>query len=172
MTICRCLSGRTAADGQTAALALALAVDRQQQEELGLARAGGKEDRGARSAGHHGVMPGQTPLRLPGRALRTVAVLDDLDQLRGPLTGRYRLPHHLDASARHLYDFADGQWRELAYRTVLMEAGSETDLTEWLDREALLELWPQLYLPPFVRQAWERRHPQLAHAGGRPHAPQ
>lgn len=116
-------------------------------------------------------MPAQTPPRSPGRALRTVVVADDLDQLSGPLTGRHRLPHHLDASARHLYDFADEQWRELAYRTVLMEAGSPTDLTDWLDNEALLALWPQLYLPPFVRQAWERRYPRLAHAAARPNAP-
>ena len=117
-------------------------------------------------------MTAQSPPRSLGRALRTVVVADDLAELRGPLTGRYRLPHHLDASARHLYDFADEQWRELAYRTVLMEAGSHADVTDWLDRDALLALWPQLYLPPFVRAAWERRHPQLMHAAARPHAAQ
>ena len=46
--------------------------------------------------------------------LRTVVVADDLDDLRGPLTGRHRLPRHLDCSACHLYDFDDPQWRELA----------------------------------------------------------
>ncbi len=116
-------------------------------------------------------MTAQTPPRALGRALRAVAVPDDLDVLRGPLTGRYRLPHHLDASARHLYDFADEQWRELAYRTVLMEAGTGADLTTWLDKNALLALWPQLYLPPYVRQAWEHRHPQLARAGTLSHVP-
>jgi hypothetical protein len=122
--------------------------------------------------GHHGGMTAQTPPRPLGRALRTVVVPEELDALRGPLTGRYQLPHHLDASARHRYDFADEQWRELAYRTVLMEAGTEADVTDWLDKNALLALWPQLYLPPSVRQAWERRHPQLARAGARPHVPQ
>jgi hypothetical protein len=105
-------------------------------------------------------MTAQTPSRALGRALRTVVVPEELDALRGPLTGRYQLPHHLDASARHRYDFADEQWRELAYRTVLMEAGTEADVTDWLDKNALLALWPQLYLPPLVRQAWERRHPR------------
>jgi hypothetical protein len=52
---------------------------------------------------------------------------------------------------------------------VLMEAGTEADVTDWLDKNALLALWPQLYLPPLVRQAWERRHPQLARTGARPH---
>lgn len=45
------------------------------------------------------------------------------------MTGRHRLPRHLDASARHIYDFADPHWRDLAYRTVLMEAGRTADLT-------------------------------------------
>lgn len=110
-------------------------------------------------------------MRAPGRALRAVVVVDDLRALRGPRHGQHRLPLHLDASARHLYDFSDPQWRELAYRTVLMEAGSVDDLTGWLDRDALLSLWPELYLPPFVRAAWERRHLELARAGAGPRVP-
>ncbi len=116
-------------------------------------------------------MPHQAPPRPPGRALRTVVVAGELDELRGPLTGVHRLPHHLDASARHRYDFADPQWRELAYRTVLMEAGTVADLTAWLDRNVLISLWPQLYLPPFVRAAWQQQHPELARAGAGPGVP-
>jgi hypothetical protein len=113
----------------------------------------------------------QARSRPPGRALCAVMVADDLDQLRGPLAGCHRLPQHLDSSARHLYDFADAQWRELAYRTVLMEAGTDADLTDWLDKDTLLAMWPELYLPPFVRDAWQRRHPELARAGAGPHVP-
>ncbi len=106
-----------------------------------------------------------------GRVLRTVVVVDDLRALTGPRSGLHRLPLSIDASARHLYDFAEVGWRELAYRTVLMEAGSTADLVDWLERDALLALWPQLYLPPFVRAAWERRHPELAQRGAGPHVP-
>jgi hypothetical protein len=113
----------------------------------------------------------QARSRPPGRALRTVNVVDDLDELRGPLAGCHRLPQHLDSSARHLYDFGDAQWRELAYRTVLMEASTDADLTDWLDKDTLLAMWPELYLPPFVRDAWQRRHPELARAGAGPHVP-
>lgn len=80
------------------------------------------------------------------------------------MTGVHILPRHLDCSARHAYDFADPQWRELAYRTVLMEAGSAQDLESWLDRDTLVQLWPQLYLPAFVRHAWQAQHPGLARA--------
>jgi hypothetical protein len=113
----------------------------------------------------------QARSRPPGRALRTVMVADDLDELCGPLAGCHRLPQHLDSSARHLYNFADAQWRELAYRTVLMEACTDADLTDWLDKDTLLAMWPELYLPPFVRDAWQRRHPELARAGTGPNVP-
>ena len=111
------------------------------------------------------------PIAGTGRALRTVVVVPDLHELHGPLSGRHRLPLRLDASARPLYDFADPQRRDLAYRTVLMEACSAKDLTDWLDRDALLDMWPQLYLPKNVRAAWERQHPQLSQLGAGPHVP-
>jgi hypothetical protein len=101
--------------------------------------------------------------------LRTVVVVDDLAVLHGPLTGHHQLPRHLDASARHHYDSADPQWRELLYRTVLMEAGTVMDVANWLDRDAPLTIWADLYLPPFVHEAWQRRPPELAAAGASPH---
>ncbi len=35
------------------------------------------------------------------------------------------------------------------------------DLTSYLNRDTLIALWPELYLPRGVRQAWEEQHPQL-----------
>jgi hypothetical protein len=109
--------------------------------------------------------------RPPGRALRAVRGVEELNELRGPLVGVHQLPRNLDASAQHRYDFADPQWRDLAYCTVLMEASTVADLTAWLDRDVLIELWPALYLPPFVRDAWQRRHPELARVGAGPGVP-
>lgn len=98
-------------------------------------------------------------------------MVPDLHELHGPLTGLHPLPLRLDASARPLYDFADPHRRDLAYRTVLMEACFVTDLTDWLDREALLEMWQRLYLPKNVRRAWQARHPELASLGAGPDVP-
>lgn len=111
------------------------------------------------------------PIAGTGRASRPVVVVQDLHELHGPLDGKHRLPLRLDASARPLYDFADPQRRDLAYRTVLMEACSVSDLTDWLDRKALLTMWPELYLPKNVRAAWENRHPELVRLGAGPHVP-
>jgi len=47
---------------------------------------------------------------------------------------------------------------------VLRESGSLEDLTTSLDRDTLIALWPRLYLPRGVRQAWEARHSALRSA--------
>ena len=106
-----------------------------------------------------------------GRALRTIIVAPELSALRGPVDGLHRLPLHLDSSAPTSYNFADPHRRSLAYRIVLVEAGSERDLTTWLEQEALVEAWPDLYLPRPVRRAWEDRHPALARRGAGPDVP-
>jgi hypothetical protein len=47
------------------------------------------------------------------------------------------------------------------YQTVLREATRAADLSAWLNGAKLAEVWPDLVLPPGVRQAWEDRHPVL-----------
>jgi hypothetical protein len=47
------------------------------------------------------------------------------------------------------------------YQTVLREASRPADLTTYLDSHTLIALWPDLYLPKGVRQAWEDQHPTL-----------
>lgn len=106
-----------------------------------------------------------------GYALRGVVVVEDLGRLHGPLQGVVRLPLRIDASARDVYDLADEHRRQLLYCIVLEEAGREEDLEEWLDREELVRMWPDLYLPRVVRGAWEQRHPALRERGAGPHVP-
>jgi hypothetical protein len=47
------------------------------------------------------------------------------------------------------------------YQTVLREASRPEDLAAYLDGGTLIALWPDLYLPEGVRQAWEDKHPAL-----------
>jgi hypothetical protein len=47
------------------------------------------------------------------------------------------------------------------YETVLREATNPDDLARWLNAPTLIRLWPDLVLPPQVRQPWEARFPQL-----------
>ncbi len=115
---------------------------------------------------------GTGPTPGTGYALRRVMVATDLAALRGPVSGRWQLPLHLDASARTVYDFADPDDREEAYQLVLLEAASPADLKKWLDGQELLRLWPHLYLPRVVRAAWQAQQPALALTGAGPRVPQ
>ena len=61
----------------------------------------------------------------------------------------------------HRFDLGDRDMRLWLYQTVLREATRLQDLSSYLERSTLIELWPELYLPRGVRQAWEEQHPEL-----------
>jgi hypothetical protein len=56
------------------------------------------------------------------------------------------------------------------YRTVLTDAATVDDLRTWLNRNRLIEEWPDMYLPAKVRRLWEDRFPELADARTAPAA--
>jgi hypothetical protein len=102
------------------------------------------------------------PARHESRPGRWVTVAPSLADLRGPTRGAVGLPLWLFWSCPgHTFDLGDQDMRRWLYQTVLREAGCLEDLTAYLDRDTLIALWPELYLPRGVRQAWEDRHPEL-----------
>jgi hypothetical protein len=93
---------------------------------------------------------------------RRVVVTPSLADLRGPAEGPVELPLWLNWSCLGLvFDLGDPDMRQWLYQTVLREAGRLEDLTAYLNGDTLVALWPSLYLPRGVRQAWEDRHPVL-----------
>jgi hypothetical protein len=89
-------------------------------------------------------------------------VVAGLSELRGPVEGTVELPLWLFwSSPGHRFDLGDRDMRLWLYQTVLREAGRVEDLAAYLDGDTLIGLWPDLYLPQGVRQAWEDRHPVL-----------
>lgn len=89
-------------------------------------------------------------------------VAETLEELRGPTGGVVELPHRLMWQADRHMDLDDDFQRRWTYEIVLREAIRFDELRTWLDGATLRQLWPQLYLPRGVRQAWEDRHPELA----------
>ena len=90
---------------------------------------------------------------------RPVSVPADLACLRGPLSGRVRLPLSLYSSGRgpdRVFDLGDERERIELYEVVLTE-GTEDEVCRYVDHEELQRLWPRLWLPQHVRQAWEPR---------------
>jgi len=97
---------------------------------------------------------------------RRAIVVTDLASLRGPARGTVELPLWLYWSgASPAFDLGKPSMRRWLYEIVLREAASAEDLTSYLDRDALIALWPELHLPKGVRQAWEEHHPVLRAAG-------
>jgi transcriptional regulator with XRE-family HTH domain len=113
-------------------------------------------------AGARRGAPGRAYQARPGRS---AVVVPDLADLRGPVTGTVELPLWLFWSQRdQAFDLADPEMRQWLYEIVLREAGNLEDLTTYLDRDTLIDLWPRLYLPKGVRLAWEDQHPALRSA--------
>lgn len=88
-------------------------------------------------------------------------VADDLDDLQGPTSGLATLPIHIDWTPSSTYDLDDPRRLQSMYITVLREARSEADLSQWLDRELLIEHWAKLRIPGFIKESWEKAHPEL-----------
>jgi len=101
--------------------------------------------------------------RYQARPGRRAYVAADLAELHGPVTGTVALPLWLSWSLPpgHEFDLAEPDMRRWLYQTVLREAAGAEDLAGYLDADTLIALWPGLWLPRGVRQAWEDRHPVL-----------
>jgi len=91
----------------------------------------------------------------------------DLDQLRGPVSGTVELPLWLFWSGagaeagRFRVDIPIEQ--RVLYVTVLREAGSSADLSDFVSGNLLVASWPgvSVRLPKTVRAAWEQQHVSL-----------
>jgi hypothetical protein len=94
----------------------------------------------------------------PGRG---VLVAGDLADLRGPVSGTVELPIWLFWYPDRTFDLDDPATLRWMYQTVLREASRPEDLTTFLNGDMLAALWPDLFLPKGVRQAWEDRYPVL-----------
>ncbi|MEC5149924.1 hypothetical protein [Cryobacterium sp. GrIS_2_6] len=89
-----------------------------------------------------------------------VWVADDLDDLTGPTAGLVQLPLHLEWTTRRPIRLDDPSSVLSGYATVLREAKHESDF-RYLNSQILIRIWPDLFLPRKVREAWTRRFPEL-----------
>lgn len=102
-----------------------------------------------------------TPAPYQARPGRSVLVAGDLAELQGPVSGTVELPLWLFWYPDRTFDLDDPATLRWMYQTVLREAARPGDLTEFLNGDTLVAVWPELFLPKGVRQAWEERYPVL-----------
>lgn len=90
--------------------------------------------------------------------IRDVTLPHALTELAGPLAGKVGLPARLFWSGPEpravRWDLADPHRRRDLYEIVLTE-GTLDDIRRLVNRQALVEQWHDLYLPPWVRGAWQ-----------------
>lgn len=96
-----------------------------------------------------------------GARHRRVVVAPRLDELHGPTSGVIELPLRLFWQPDRHVDLDSPPLLQWMYAAVLREAVSVEELRTWLDGPTLVRLWPELYLPIWVRRAWRERHPEL-----------
>ena len=89
-----------------------------------------------------------------------VYVPADLRTLTGPRQGSYDPPVNLYWQPGDI-NFATTGDVELFYSSALTSASTAEQLTEWINRDALVARWKHLSLPSRVRNAWETIHPAL-----------
>jgi len=98
--------------------------------------------------------------RYQSRPGRLAVVAASLTDLRGPTGAAVELPIWLFWYPDRTFDLDEPGILPWMYQIVLREAGCAEDLA-FLNGDRLMALWPELYLPKGVRQAWEDRHPEL-----------
>jgi len=97
--------------------------------------------------------------RRPNGWVGPVDVPDDLTAMRGPASGKVRLPlsiYSSGAGPNTVFDLDDPAGREEFYEIVLTN-GTATDICRYLNLDELLRLWDPLWLPRYIRTAWEPR---------------
>ena len=100
--------------------------------------------------------------RYQSRPGRHAVVATSLADLKGSTEGVVELPIWLFwSSPDRTFDLSQPFMLRSMYEAVLGEASRPEDLTTYLDGDTLIALWPDLFLPKGVRQAWEDRHPVL-----------
>jgi hypothetical protein len=113
------------------------------------------------------AVPPAADAALPGSGRRNpwrtrrVVIAARLANLHGPTSGVVELPLRLFWQPDRHVDLDSPGLLPWMYETVLREAHSVEELEQWLDGPTLERVWPDLYLPAVVRQAWQQRHPVL-----------
>ncbi len=95
------------------------------------------------------------------RDIKPYEAPNDLAELRGPSGGVVELSHSvLWAPGGGAVDLDEPGGIHMAYQALLSE-GAVADQVAALNRDRLIEVWPELMLPRRVRELWEGRFPEL-----------
>jgi hypothetical protein len=84
-----------------------------------------------------------------------------MEELAGPATGAVTLPSDLQGESDATYDLSRARSVSRMYENVLFLATSVDDLRTWINADLLVRRWPDIPMPPGLRNLWERQFPRL-----------
>jgi hypothetical protein len=115
--------------------------------------------------------PRANTVRTRPRQLRPIIVPASLDELHGPSSGVVTPPRRLWWSGEEgtVFDLSNRARAAELYEAIFEAARTRQDISDHLDAELLIELWPDLGMRRTTRQAWEAAHPILAAAAASSH---
>jgi hypothetical protein len=85
-----------------------------------------------------------------------------LSDLACPTAGLFELPVTIDWGPKRLYNMGLDADRRVVYERVLREAASPEEVSRYVNRQTLVEVWTRLWLPQRLRRLWEERFPELS----------
>lgn len=86
---------------------------------------------------------------------------NSLDSLHGPNSGFLTLPISLFwQTGNKDFNLSDHDDLKTMYRAVLNE-GTVTDCETYLNKEVIIDIWPELLIGPKLAAAWEKKFPAL-----------
>jgi hypothetical protein len=88
-------------------------------------------------------------------------VPDSLDDLVGPQHGTITWPR----GDHQTYDLDDSDDRQFFYQRMMGDASTLAELCNALNKDLLIELWPQLRPPRYCVRRWHDAFPELAALG-------
>ena len=80
----------------------------------------------------------------------------ELDELHGPSKCVLTLPPSICWGPKHEFDLTNRNETRAAYGLVLTE-GSLSKITTLVNRDLLLDVWADLFIPTYLAAAWEER---------------
>lgn len=83
-----------------------------------------------------------------------------LDDLHGPTSGMVRVPGYISTAPDPVFnvDLRPTRW---SLYSAVVRCGTPEDQAAFLDKDLLIDLWPDLNLPSHCRNLWVSRFPQL-----------
>lgn len=84
-----------------------------------------------------------------------------LDDLNGPTSGCLTVDGHIDTSPYPGYELDQEEEKLSAYSAIVRD-GVEADHVMLLNKDLLIQLWPDLNLPRRCRELWTARFDELA----------